>query len=91
VKEVFTEAMKQIVPIPGDWHTSMHLLVVIFLLFCGGFLQVFQYVIQWRNIVKDPKERFQKSSDFVDLIVGELKRELYLKWLKMDCARQASS
>jgi hypothetical protein len=41
--------------------------------------------------VKDPKERFQKSSEFVDLSVGELKRELYLKCVKTDSARQASS
>ena len=82
--EKLLKAAERVIMLPGDFHTNMHMLEAIFDLFYGGFLQVFQRVVQYRNIKKDPKDRLQKSADFLDIVATQLKRELYLDWLKCE-------
>ena len=53
---VIKEVINHVVELPGDLHTKLHMLEVIFDLFYGGFLQVFQATIEFCNIKKDPKD-----------------------------------
>ena len=70
---------------PGDWHLCLHELVVIFLGFYGGFLQCFQFALEVRNITDDPKERYQKSRDFANMVGQELERALFDQFLQEKC------
>ena len=79
---VILGAASRVLMLPGDLHTEMHMLEAIFDLFYGHFLQVFQAVVEYRNIKKDPKDRLQKSADFVDLVSTQLQRELYFDWVR---------
>jgi len=81
-KESHSKASKVVHKLPGDLHGKIHMLAAIFSLFYGGFLQPFQAAMEFRNIKKDPKERLQKSADFIDLIGGQIQRAVCQKWLR---------
>ena len=87
VLKLLSEATSVLNPLPGDWHTLLHILVAIYKFAYGGFIQAFQTTVQFRNIVKDPTERFQKSADLLTLILGEIWREFHIGWSGTDHAQ----
>ena len=43
--DVFLKALTQVMPFPGDWHTSLNMLTSIYKLYYDGFLDQFQSML----------------------------------------------
>ena len=63
--------------LPGDFHFSMHMMECILKVFYTNWLQCFQFAAEFKNIKKDPKERYQRSKDFLSLVGWELEQAQY--------------
>ena len=75
--------MDRIIPLPGDWHFSMHMLVTIFNRFYGCFLQPLAVELGYSRIQYNPSKCYEKSSSFVTLIKEEVERQISMIWLRL--------
>ena len=67
----------------GDLHISMHMLVVVFMFFYPGFLQVVQAVLHWKRIKLNPLTRYQSSRDLVHVVHSVLEHMRVREWAQM--------
>jgi hypothetical protein len=56
-------------------------LATIFKAYYGGFLQTFQFASQLNKVREDPKEAYQRSQDFLNLVAAEIGRANATEWL----------
>lgn len=66
----------RLVPIPGDWHFGLNVLIAIFKLYWGGFLQVFSVLLNLKRLTEDPTEHYQAGRVLVLTVHSQVERLL---------------
>jgi hypothetical protein len=56
-RKTIQEAIESILFVPGDFHVALHMMVLIYNFCYGAFLQVFQTLINWKQITKLQQRR----------------------------------
>ena len=70
----FLKALTVVQEVPGDWHTSLHMLASIYNLYDHCFLEEFQGLLHWKNINKDVRSCYFQASRLVTFVHDELRR-----------------
>ena len=78
------KAIAQIAFIPGEFHIELHMMAVVYMFSCIGFLQPLQTLINWKGISKDPSAAYKKNCELAYLVYYEMVRlqcEQFKEWL----------
>eukprot|EP00978_Attheya_sp_CCMP212_P013241 scaffold33323_cov24-Attheya_sp.AAC.1 len=75
--EIFSNVLSRFVEIAGDWHVGLNIIVTIYSLFYGGFLQAFQKAVRWRQIQSNPTTCYQAGMLLLLFVIAEVERLVY--------------
>ena len=66
-------------PAPGDWHTGLNMLTLIYKFYYDRFLDQLGHLLGWKRIKKDVENQYHQSLRLVSFVHDELYRVLIHK------------
>ena len=68
-----------VMPAPGDWHTGLNMLTLIYKFYYDRFLDQLGHLLGWKRIKKDVENQYHQSLRLVSFVHDELYRVLIHK------------